>query len=315
MLRAVPAALILANAAAVTLSATRQAHAQGSPRVDSSAASRAIAAGRLELAEALLYNASLRSTHDPAARGALGKFLAARGQFLVGATLLDEALQFGADTVTINTRLFDVYRWNGQYGRAAALRGVRLSAPEREAMRRAGVAATRGAATATVPLRPAGASALGSITISVGTVQVVAEIEAQEDGLRLPSTPALSAALQTVGSRGDTTFAVAATVAIGSVTLGPVPVRIDPTLSAARIGLDVLALLCPTFDAATLTVHSGGPASVGTKLPLMLTFPGVSFFPVEGSPAVALQAADGRAALRGYRWTLDVRAGAIVIEK
>jgi hypothetical protein len=100
---------------------------------------------------------------------------------------------------------------------------------------------------------------------------------------------------------------------IGGVALGATPVALVPLLRAARIGLDVLARVTPTFDpvAKTLTVRTGKAPAGGDAWPLYLTFPGVSTVAAPGAPPVALHTPAGRAAIRGRRWTLDVDRGVV----
>ncbi len=306
-----------ALASLVAVVSAARGDAQGSRRVDPSAAELAIALGELDVAEAALYEQARRSSREPAYRGTLGAFLAARGKFLVGATLLEEARFFGGDTAAIEARLFEVHRWTGQYDRAALLPTVRVARDLRDAFRRAAGTAAGGAAEAIVPMMPNELLGLGRITITVGDEVLEADIHPIANGLQLPSTMALFSAVQPVGANGDTTFAVARTLGIGGVVLGPVPATLVPSLRTARVGLDVLGQLYPTFDpvARTLTVRSTAYTPAGRRLPLLLTFPGVTFVANAGSAAVALHEAAGRAALRGYRWTLDVAGGAVVIER
>ncbi|MDA1080271.1 MAG: hypothetical protein O2973_01140 [Gemmatimonadetes bacterium] len=311
------AALTAVALTAVAICGATPLGAQGSRRVDPSAAELSIAVGELDAAEAALHEQVRRTPRDPSSRGSLGAYLAARGKFLVGATLLEEARFFGGDSISIEARLLEVFRWTGQYDRAAALTRARLPREVRESMQRAAETAVGGAAVDTVALQPNELFGLGRITITVGTEQIEADIQPLMTGLQMPSTMALFSALELVGARGDTTYGVARSVAIGAVKLGPIPVTLAPGLRVARIGFDVLSLLRPTFDSgeATLTVRTAAYEPQGRRLPLLLTFPGVSFFPGSRSGSVLLHTAAGRAALRGTRWTLDVPGGAIVIER
>src|SRR5471032_2922031 len=97
-----------------------------------SAADAAIAQGRLDDAEQLLFAASSRSTHEPSARGALGMFLASRGRLRVGAVLLEEARQFGGDAAVIDARLAHIYLWLGDWTAVAALKHYATSGPEND---------------------------------------------------------------------------------------------------------------------------------------------------------------------------------------
>jgi hypothetical protein len=292
------------------------AHAQGSRRVELSPAERAIAAGQLDVAQDLLFENTRVAPREPTARGALGQFLASRGRFLVGATLLEEALLFGGDTVSIESRLLEIFRWTAQYDRAGTLAAARMVPEERSAMRRAGAAAAGGAATATVPLQPNEAFGLGRFALRVGSESVDADIQPLMSGLELPSTQALFSVLEPVGSRGDTTYGVVRQISIGGVRFGPVPVKLVPSLRTARIGLDLLSQLTPTIDAgrAELVVRSEAKEIPGKALPVLLSFPGLTFVAREGDAPVSLHTVSGRSVLRGLRWTLDMSAGAIIIE-
>lgn len=294
------------------------AAAQGERRVDPSPVELAIAVGRLDIAESALFEDIRRSPRGPAARGALGAYLAARGRFEVGITLFEEAMQFGGDSTQIQNRLLELFRWTAQYDRAAALSYAHLSTEAREALRRAGAAGVGGVQTATVPLLPNEAFGLGRITIAVGSERVEADVQPLVTGVQLPATMALFGAVEVIGARGDTTFAVARAIDVGKMTIGALPVQLIPSLQTARIGLDVLAQLTPTFDfaAKTLTLGAGRPVrALAERWPLLLTFPGVSFVAMEGSGPVLLHAPAGRAAVRGTRWTLDLNSGAIIVER
>lgn len=313
--------LVLSTLAVLALApAVCGAHAQGSRRVELSSADRSIAEGRLDEAESVLFEESARAPRAPLPRGALGGFLAARGKFLVGATLLEEALFFGGDSASIGARLFEVYRWAGRYARAAMQRQARISPFLRASFEKVTEAVAGGAAVASVPMQPNEAFGLGRISIGVGNERVDADIQPVANGVQLPSSMALYSVIEPVGASGDTTFGVAASISIGGVTIGPVPVMLVPNLQAARIGLDVVGLVRPTFDPInrTLTVRGVEPASVPPPQQVRqvyLTFPGISFIVQDGQPPVPLHGLSGRGALRGLRWTLDLPAGAIFIER
>ncbi|HEY4659712.1 MAG TPA: hypothetical protein VIH11_09400, partial [Gemmatimonadaceae bacterium] len=53
----------------------------------------------------------------------------------------------------------------------------------------------------------------------------------------------------------------------------------------------------------------------GEALAILLGFPGVRLVARPGQSPVALESAAGRAALRGARWTFDLRRGAVVVER
>src|SRR5205085_1403764 len=90
-----------------------------------------LAMGRVASAESLYYAASSASPRDPAARAALGRYLAARGALRIGAVLLEEARVFGGDTASLARALVPVYGALGDYRALAALPLSPLSRPER----------------------------------------------------------------------------------------------------------------------------------------------------------------------------------------
>ncbi|MFI5311456.1 MAG: tetratricopeptide repeat protein [Gemmatimonadales bacterium] len=290
--------------------------AQPSRRAEQSEADRAIAEGRLSDAEALLYAASARSPRDPAARGALGAFLAARGSLKVGAVLLEEARQFGADARVINARLARVFTWAGAWEQLSAL-GAALPEPESARARwLATHAATRGGPDSTsIPLEPDDVFGLGRIAIGVAGTTLQADIDPNAEGLVLPNAADVTEHLQRFGTQGETGFAVAARMTIGAAVLTNVPVRLESG-ARARVGLDVLAPLRPMFDLAarrlTLLPATAGAAG-GEQVPFLLGFPGVRIVPRAGEPPVALESPAGRAAVRRTRWTFDLRRGALVL--
>jgi hypothetical protein len=300
--------------------AAAPALAQRARQVELSPADQAIALGKYGYAEDLLFYESSLDTRNHMTRAALGSFMAARGKLLVGATLLEEAIRFGADSASIQTRLFEVYRWEGRYAQAAAFPHARVSPEIRAAFARVTQSEVTGLPSATVPMQPNEFLGLGRVPIQVGGERIDVDIQPQLTGVQLPSTMQLFSSLEAVIARGDTTFAIAQSISIGGVLIGPVPVMLVPGLRAGRLGLDVLSLLRPTLDqrAGTLTVRSSDPSpEVGPQQRrlIYLNFPGVSYLARDGEAAVALHTPAGRAGLRGMRWTLDLAAGAILIER
>lgn len=281
-----------------------------------SAADVAISEGRLADAEQLLFDASAAAPHEPAARGALGMFLASRGRLKVGTVLLDEARQFGGDPAVIDPRLARIDAWLGDWTAIAALKHYAAAGPLRDrALWLVSHPPARGGDdSVTVALEPNEIAGLGRITLTVGGASVDVDIDPAVDGLVLPSNGAVTAGSQQFGMHDSVSVAVVYAVGIGALRLANVPARLSPT-ARATIGLDLLAPLMPTFDAAahTLTLRQHATQSQGELLPIVLGFPGVSFVARLGQPLVAMESAAGRAALRGSRWTFDLRRGAIVV--
>ena len=279
-----------------------------------SAADAAIAQGRLDDAEQMLFAASSRSTHEPSARGALGMFLASRGRLKVGAVLLEEARQFGGDAGIIDTRLARVYSWLGDWAAVAALKHNVASGPEQDRARwlASHPPARGGPDSAVVALEPNESAGLGRLVLTIGGVSLQADIDPNVSGLVLPSTPVVTGESQQFGMHDGASMAAVFNVAIGDLRLTNVPAQLSPG-ARPLVGLDVLAALMPTFDATAhrLTLRQHVASVSGETLPILLSFPGVRIVARMGTPPVSIESAAGRAALRGSRWTLAVRRGAI----
>ena len=306
----------IACGAALALVAGARLTAQDVRPVAPSDADVAISEGRLADAEKLLFDASFASARDPAARGALGMFLASRGRLKVAAVLLDEARQFGGDPAVIDERLARIDAWLGDWAAIAALKHYATTGPLRErALWLVNHPSTRGGDdSVTVALEPNEIAGLGRITLTVGGTNVDVDIDPTTDGLVLPSNGAVTAASQQFGMHDTMSVAVVYAVGIGALRLANVPARLSP-VARPTIGLDLLAPLMPTFDAGAhaLTLRQHPAQQQGDLLPVVLGFPGVSFVAHPGQPLVAMGSAAGRSALRGSRWTFDLRRGAIVV--
>lgn len=281
-----------------------------------SPADSAITEGRIADAEQLLFAASSAAPRDPAARGALGSFMAARGRLKVGAVLLGEARQFGGDRSAIEPLLGRIYAWLGDWTSTAALKAYAATGPLHErALWLAAHAPSRGGAdTASVALEPNEMAGLGRIALVIGGDTVVADIDPTVDGLVLPAAPQIEEESKQFGMREKASVAVVYEVGIGAIHLKNVAATLSPG-ARATIGLDLLAPLTPTFDAGAhaLSLRLNPVQVQGDALPFLLGFPGVRLVARQGEPLVAMESAAGRAALRGSRWTFDLRRGAIVV--
>ena len=292
--------------------------AQEPRRVEASPADVAISQGRLDDAEHELYAASRRAPREPSARGALGSLLASRGHLRIGAVLLEEARQFGGDAASINGRLARIYRWLGDWPALAALpTGAAYDGAEKERARwiAAHTSATRGADSTTVRLEPNDVAGLGRITLRIGTVDVSADIDPTIEGIALAPNADLLGGLHVFGERDGVSLAVAPSVAVGAIIRTNVPVTLQRS-GSARVGLDVIATLAPTFDvtARTLTLRAkdATPAG-GREISFLLGFPGVRIVARAGQVPVAIESIAGRAVLRGAVWTLSLKRGALVV--
>jgi len=295
------------------------AGAQAASRAEPSAADREISLGRLAAAESELYAASRRAPRDPAARGALGNFLAARGRLKAGAVLLEEARQFGGDARIIDAHLAHIYRWQGDWEQIAALPATTANDGVRALARWLAQhpGSVTGPDSSVIALAPNEIAGLGRIAVGIGGTVSDADIDPSIEGLVLVSTPAALAATQLFGTQDGSTIGAAFAVTFGAYTLTNVPVRLEPG-GRVRVGLDVLAPLYPTFDhpAKRIILRTPAPSSLpGVPMPLFLTFPGVKIVPRDGQRLAALDTPAGRAALRGVRWTFDLRRGALMVER
>jgi hypothetical protein len=290
-----------------------------------------LASGRVAAAESLYYATSSVNPRDAAARGALGRYLAARGALRIGAVLLEEARLFGGDTAAIARALAPIYCGLGDYRALTVLPKSPLSRPERE---RATWLATHqqvlefADSVAVLSYTPvADGSGLGAVTIIVGERRVDAVIDPRVSGIVLRG----SAARARDGTRsfGADTFgavAVATELHLGGVTLSNVPARRD-TASArstrkradvmSLIGLDVIRKLAPSFapDSQTLVLRRSGQISASTagdRVPILFDETGLRLL-LDGHWEPASDAGAARL-LATRRWTLDVRRGAIVLQ-
>jgi hypothetical protein len=206
--------------------------------------------------------------------------------------------------------------WIGDWTAIAALKHFASSGPEHDRAKwlAAGHAPAHNSADSVmVALESNELAGLGRITITVGRATLQADIDPNIDGLVLPSSPEVSAESQQFGMHDSAAVAVVREVSIGGMHLANVHARLSPGAHPA-IGLDVLAPLLPTFDASAhmLTLRSHATVVPGDAIPFLLGFPGVRIVARTGQPPMAIESAAGRAALRGARWTFDLRRGAIV---
>jgi hypothetical protein len=304
--------------AATTLAAP--ARAQGG-RVAPPAAVPSAAAGDVATTERRLYDALRRTPRDPVARAALGEWMASRGQLKAGAVLLEEARLFGGNAVAIAARLQHVYTWMRDWPSLSALPGSPLSPGERA---RVAALVNRptsavGPDSTVVPFAPMEVGALGRLPLVLGTDTVWADVDPGEEGIVLAGLRRGAGMVELLGEDRRGPLGVLPAVAAGELTLRNIPVRIDASLAAgrARLGLDVFALLAPTVDAraGTVTLRRNGrvdePPLGAEGMSFLLAFPGVRLVPRAGEAPVPIASPAGRAALRGQRWTMDLRRGVI----
>lgn len=285
--------------------------------------------GALERAESLYYADARARPRDPQARFALGQFLAGRGAARIGATLLDEAKQFGGPKAQIDSALSRIYFDLGEYAAVAALRSE-MSVERRRFIDWLVTHPSRVSAPDSGVLvafaRTSFDGYLGAVRLRVNGYPVVAQVWPRAAcGLRIADTSAAVSKLHTFSkSVLDTTdgaLAVADSVGFGRMTITNLPLTAMKMREGvqATICLGTLMKYAPTFDpkANLMTLHLGGtvprarPSSV--SLPFFMSGDGIFSVSQAGAlmPLVLPQMA---AMLRDRRWTIDTRRGVVVLE-
>jgi hypothetical protein len=328
-------ALVIAALAVAVAAGGRTAGAQ---RRTVAAGDALLRAGRVEDAERVYYAAATRRPRDPAARLALGRYLASRGALRGGAVLLEEARYCGGDSAAVARELVPVYgRLNDQAALAAlaALPRSPLSPPERERAEwlRDHPSSVVGDDSVVVPFTPAppGGTTVGTFGAVIGGAPVTVVVDGALSGWVLDPTlgrgrgTRLFGGAQVVPGR---TVAIA-DVRVGGLSLVQLPVRFavaaaSPTAAGrdrplARVGLDALGAFAPTFDARTrrLVLRTDGRAGRGRRaepVPALLSSDGV-YVPA-GDALVSLVSARGREVVpQARRWTYDRRRGTVLVER
>ena len=282
--------------------------------------------GRVFAAETLYYYAVRRHPRDPRARLALGRYLAARGRLRVGAVLMEEARFFGGDPKMVGASLAPVYGALGDYRALAGMPGSPLPYPQRARAEwlKANAPATTGPDSLMLPYTPSDSGALGYITLVVGDDTLRAAIDPRERGLVLDQSWARRGDLvkrfaSTYDEDPRNAAGVVLAARVGELTFANVPARFDAALSAgeARLGLDVLEPLSPTFDPALglLLLRRDGEVEVtgGTRLPTLRFASGLWLVDPEGLAPLLGEKVDAR--VQGARWTIDAQRGEIVVER
>ncbi|HEY7877644.1 MAG TPA: hypothetical protein VIC55_05445, partial [Gemmatimonadaceae bacterium] len=275
-------------------------------------------AGRVFAAESLYYDAVRWNSHNPAARLALGKYLAARGALKVGAVLMEEARFFGGDQAEVARALAPVYQRLGAYGALASLPGSPLPYAERARAEwlRDHPPTVAGPDSAWVSYHVSDSHLLGQVTLQIGADKVEAIIDARERGLVLDPVWMGRREVRRFASRGargpGDAAGVVLAVRLGAFTFTNVPARFERqrVRGTAVIGLDVLAALAPTFDppADRMLLRRGGDVGSGMpgfRIPTLTTEAGV--FVVKTETVFPIGHPDVQQYLRRARWTLDAR--------
>jgi tetratricopeptide (TPR) repeat protein len=288
-------------------------------------------AGRVEAAEALYYREARRRPRDPAARLALGRYLASRGATRIGAVLIEEARFFGASPAVAAIHLAPLYARLGDYKALALLPAAPLSAGDRAravwlAKNPPNVLGPDSVTVALTPPEGDSTSVLGRVAIVVDGGRLIADVDPAVRGLvldtsrvRTPSVRVFSGPPTAVQAGPPAIAAVLLRARLGTLSFTNFPVSLEPLESPARarIGLDVLARYSPTFlpkEGRLVLRRSGRIARSipGERVPLLIE-PRDSWVVWEGRPQpLAAEVVTRR--LRSVRWTLDAKRGEIVLQ-
>ena len=272
--------------------------------------------GQVFRAETLYYVAVRREPRNPAARLALGRYLAARGANKIGATLLEEARFFGSDPAQVARELAPVYARMGDWRALTLLPSSPLAPAERARAEwlRAAPSSHLGPDSVVIAYLP-DAEGLGRIALRIGPDSVEATIDATVRGLVLDSSWSRRPGLKVFGG-GGRNVGVVPTVKIDALSLTNVSVSFNSTGSPrkARIGLDVLGEFTPTFDAGArkAVLRRGGRPPRGGERVATLALPSGVWLVQRGS-VVPLGSETARAVTNAAPWTLVARRGEIVV--
>lgn len=310
----------VALALLLSLSTARAASAQDLlPRADS-----LMNAGRVFAAESIFYYMVRRDPRNPAARLALGKYLAARGALKVGAVLMEEARYFGGDPATVASALVPVYEQLGDYASLAALPASPLDYGQRRRAEwlRDHPPGVTGPDSAIARYEVNDTHLLGELALSIGGDSVRAVIEGREHGLVLDTSWIRRDGFARFASRGErdprNVAAVAREVRVGEIVLTNVPVRFEALRSSvgAVLGLDVLGRLAPTFHPGMgwMLLRKDGriaEEAPGFRIPTLATDAGV--FVVKTQTIFPVGHPDIQQVLRHREWTLNPERGEIIV--
>ena len=280
--------------------------------------------GRVFAAESIYYYMVRRDPRNPAARLALGKYLAERGALKVGAVLMEEARYFGGDPAAVARELVPVYEKLGDYASLAALPASPLSYAERrraEWLRDHPPAAT-GPDSSIARYVVNDTHLLGELVLGIGSDSVPAVIEGRVQGLVLDTSWVRREGFVRFASRGERdprlVAAVARELRVGEITLTNVPVRFEPLRASgtALLGLDVLGKLAPTFHPAAgrILLRRDGRVpddALGFRIPTLANDGGV--FVVKTQTVFPIGHPDVQQVLRHREWTLNPLEGEIIV--
>ena len=295
------------------------------PKAAPSRADSLLAVGRLWAAEEALYAAVDAAPHAPAARGALGRYLASRARFTIADVLFREALRFGADTPGVSQALMAMAPYRPEVDRRA-IPGVRLPAAEaaRERARLAAADAPMRTEVGTVPFVFAReGDAIGTFDLRGPAGVRRAVLDSRVRGLLVARADDAALKPRSFGATGAGAPLIIDELWIGGMRLRGVEARVDASVTEGevRVGIDLLWHLHPLFDEAkgTMTLSNAGTARrmgpTAIQIPFALAFPGMELIPTVGESPMALSSPRARALLAMSRWWWDATQATLVVER
>lgn len=279
--------------------------------------------GRMFAAETLYYYAVRRAPRDPEARLALGRYLAARGAFRIGAVLMEEARYFGADPKKVAVHLAPVYTQLGDFRALAGLPNTPLHNAERSRAEwlRDHPPALEGPDSVSIHWTPSDTGALGTVVLRIGQAVVRATLDPRAHGLVLDTAWMRSKETKVFASKFDNDVrnaaGVTAAVALGDLTVRQVLTSFAPQPSPtdALIGLDVVMALAPTVDAAARRIVLRKSGRVDREMPgerVQTLLFGSGLWLIWEQSMIPLAGEEARRLLAGGAWTLDWRRGQLL---
>jgi hypothetical protein len=283
--------------------------------------------GLVDRAETEYYAASRARPRDPVARFALGKYLLDRGAMRIGATLIDEAMQFGYDRTTGGALLARVYLNLGEHIAAERFAAI-LPLDERAMIRWLAIRSPRadsvGGSVLVAYTRPAAAGYLGTMRLQLNGRPIVALVSPRSNcGLRVSDTTAVASTLHrfTSGATASgTSYRTADSLSFGRLTLRNVAVEVERLGESpqAILCLGMLARFAPTFDprANLITLHGNGVAPAPSRTSVVAPILDVDgdYSILRGNVWSALGSRDVNALMGSRRWTFDPRRRQVAIE-
>jgi hypothetical protein len=283
-------------------------------------------AGDFRGAENMYYAASRVRPRDPDARYALGKYLLDRGAFRIGATLIDEAMQFGYDRRAGSAVLARAYMNLGEYEAIDRLPVATLSSDEQAQVRWLAARPSRLSlpdSSVLVAFNRTGASGyIGAVRLRVNGQPIVALVSTRSTcGLRVSDTLSVARSLHRFGAAGRGGYgllAAADSLGVGRLSISNVPVVIERMSVPAVICFGMLARYAPSFDPRgnLMTLHMAGvappPSSRAMVAPIMDV--GGEYTVLHGGKWTPIVLPEVAALLRDRRWTFDPRRRQVAIE-